>query len=93
VPLSAARIIPDGSEIDATNGRVLITLATSHAGTASAEAYGGRFRVHQDRTGRDETHFILPLPLTECSRVRLPRGSAAMLANHARRVPSRGTCG
>jgi hypothetical protein len=42
----------------------------------TAEVYGGRLRIHQDRTG--ETHFILSLPLTGCPRAPLPRGGAAM---------------
>jgi hypothetical protein len=82
VPLSGAASIPDGSEVDTTNGRATITVATPQGGTASAEVYGGRFRIHQDATG--ETHFILSLPLTGCPRVVLPRGSAAALAARAK---------
>ena len=86
VPLSAASSIPDGSAVDATNGRVIITVATP-AGTESAEAYGGRFVLHQDHTGNDETHFVLSLPLTGCPRVALPHGSAAAVASHAQHGP------
>jgi hypothetical protein len=82
VPLSATSSIPDGSEVDVTNGRVVITVATPTGGTATAEVYGGRFRIHQDRSG--ETHFILTLPLTGCSPVSLPRGSAAALGSAAK---------
>jgi hypothetical protein len=79
VPLSGVSSIPDGSEVEATNGRVLITAATVKAGqTASAEVYGGRFRVHQEANGT--TRFILTLPLTGCPRVRLPHGSAAAVS-------------
>jgi hypothetical protein len=73
--LSAASVIPNGSEVDATNGRVIVTVATP-TGTKSAEVYGGRFVIHQDHTGDDETHFVLSLPLTGCPRVALPHGSA-----------------
>lgn len=76
VALSAVSSIPNGSEVDATNGRVIVTVATP-TGTVSAEVYGGRFIVKQDRNGSDETHFVLSLPLTGCPRARLPRGSAA----------------
>jgi ferric-dicitrate binding protein FerR (iron transport regulator) len=86
VPLSAASSIPDGSEIDATNGRVVITVATP-AGTESAEAYAGRFVLHQDHAGSDEVHFVLSLPLTGCPRVALPHGSAAAVASHAKHGP------
>jgi len=79
VALSAASSIPDGSEVDATNGRVIITVATS-TGTVSAEAYGGRFVIEQEHTGSDEARFVLSLPLTGCPRVALPHGSAAAVA-------------
>jgi hypothetical protein len=82
-PLSGSTSIPDGSEVDATNGRVLITVATPNGQTASAEVYGGRFRVHQDSSG--VTHFTLTLPLTGCPRVALPHGSAAALARAGKR--------
>ena len=76
VALSAAGSVPDGSEVEATNGRVIVTVATS-TGTESAEVYGGRFVIEQEHTGSDETRFVLSLPLTGCPRVALPRGSAA----------------
>ncbi len=76
VPLSGSTSIPDGSEVDATSGRVVITVATPTGQTVSAEVYGGRFRVDQDGSG--VTHFTLTLPLTGCPRVPLPHGSAAV---------------
>jgi hypothetical protein len=87
VPLSGSTSIPDGSEVEATNGRVVITVATPKGGTATAEVYGGRFRIHQDSSG--ETHFILTLPLTGCPRTALPRGAAASLAKHGSGPKSR----
>lgn len=87
VPLSGSASIPDGSEVEATDGRVVITVATPTGKTVSAEVYGGRFRVHQDSGG--ETQFILTLPLTGCPRVALPRGSAASLAKHSSGPKSR----
>lgn len=75
VPLSESQSIPDESEVEATNGRVRITEAIPSGGTATAEVYGGRFRIHQERNGT--TRFILSQPLTGCPRVALPRGSAA----------------
>ena len=86
VALSAASSIRDGSEVDATNGRVIVTVATS-TGTESAEAYGGRFVIEQERTGSDETHFVLSLALTGCPRVALPHGSAAAVASHSTHGP------
>jgi hypothetical protein len=85
VPLSGTSSIPDGSEVEATNGRVLITVATLTPGkTQRAEVWGGRFLIHQEHTGSGETHFILSLPLTGCPRVALPRGSAAVVAAGAK---------
>ncbi len=87
VPLSGSTSIPDGSEVDATNGRVVITVATPSGNTMSAEVYGGRFRVHQDSSG--ETHFILTLPLTGCPKAALPHGAAARLAKRSSGPKSR----
>jgi hypothetical protein len=90
VPLAGSTSIPDGSEVDATKGRVVITAATPSGKTVSAEVYDGRFRVHQDSSG--ETHFTLTLPLTGCARVALPHGSAAALgrgAKHSSKPKSR----
>jgi hypothetical protein len=85
VPLPGTTTIPDGSEVEATNGHVLITVATLTTGkTQSAEVWGGRFLIHQERTGSGETHFILSLPLTGCPRVALPHGTAAALAASAK---------
>jgi len=83
VVLSGETSIPNGAEVDATNGRVLITAKTLSGKTVSAEVYGGRFRIHQDPDG--ETHFILSLALTGCPRVTLPRGSAAAFASASKR--------
>ena len=75
-PFSSTATIPDGSEVEATNGHVLITVATPGGGTESAEVWGGRFLIHQERSG--ETRFTLTLPLTGCPRVKRPKGAAAM---------------
>jgi hypothetical protein len=69
VVLSGASTIPDGSEVDATHGRVLLTVAVPGGKIQSAEVYGGRFVVHQDRRGAGETHLRLSLPLTGCRRL------------------------
>lgn len=77
VVLSALTSLPDGSEVDATHGTVLITAATRSGASASAEADGGRFVIEQERKAPAETHLELSLPLTGCPKVKLPRGSAA----------------
>jgi hypothetical protein len=85
VPLSGASTIPDGSEVDATNGRALITAATAMPGqTKSAEIYGGRLLIHQEHAGAGETHLILSRPLTGCLGLRHQRSSAAALATSAK---------
>jgi hypothetical protein len=85
IPLSGASTIPDGSEVEATNGHVLITVATLIPGkTQTAEVWGGRFLIDQEHAGSGETHFIPSLPLAGCPRVELPRGSAAAVAAGAK---------
>jgi hypothetical protein len=85
VPLSGASTIPDGSEVDATDGRALITAATvMPEQTKSAEISGGRLLIHQDHTGAGETHLILSRPLTGCPGARHPHRSAAALATSAK---------
>jgi hypothetical protein len=86
VPLSGASTIPNGSEVDATNGHALITAATAMPGqTKSAEISGGRLLIHQEHAGAGETHLILSRPLTGCPGLRHRRGSAAALAAGAKR--------
>lgn len=85
VPLSGASTIPNGSELDASNGQALITAATAMSGqTKSAEISGGRLLIHQERAGVGETHLILSRPLTGCPGVRRRRGSVAALATSAK---------
>ena len=65
--------VPDGSEIDASHGRVEVTAATLQPGeTATAEAYQGRFLLHQDLLAPAETHLILSQPLLVAARRGLP---------------------
>jgi len=74
VSLSGSAGIPNGSEVDATNGRVLITVATGHAGpTASAEVYEGIFTFRQTSGAHALARLTLSLPLTGCPRS-LPLG-------------------
>ncbi|MFI4991571.1 MAG: hypothetical protein ACHQHO_11760 [Solirubrobacterales bacterium] len=78
--LTSPETVPDESEVDATRGRVTVTVATATPGqTASAEAYAGRFIIHQDSAVPYETHLTLSLPLGSCRSVRLPSR-----AHHAR---------
>ncbi len=88
VSLSGAAAIPNGSEIDATHGRVLITVATGQAGhTATAEVYGGVFLFHQSARAHGLTRLALSLPLTGCP-PRSPRGRRH--GNRRRKPPARG---
>jgi hypothetical protein len=89
VPLTGARSVPDGSEIDTTHGRVLVTAATAvPGGTSSAEAYTGRFVIHQEKTTRAETHLTLSLPLAGCQRPNValvsPRANATTTRRRSR---------
>jgi hypothetical protein len=85
VVLATGMTIPDGSEIDATHGSVVITVLTPEGREVSAELRGGRFRIHQDPDG--ETHFILTLALTGCPRTKLPPGAAAAAGVRRRHRP------
>ena len=87
VALVPGTTVPNGSEIDATHGTVLITEREPDGRLVSADVRGGLFRVHQDATG--ETHFVLTLALTGCPRTKLPRGAAASAASSRRRPRSR----
>ena len=60
-PLSLEESISNGSEVDATAGRVILTFALPDGTTQTAEVYGGRFLIHQDANGT--VHLILSLPL------------------------------
>jgi hypothetical protein len=52
VPLTEARQIPTGSEIDALNGSLNVVTASGQVGkTQTATLTGGIFRLTQDRTG------------------------------------------
>ena len=97
VSLSGSTGIPNGSEVDATDGRVLITVATGHAGlTASAEVYEGIFTFRQTGGAHALARLTLSLPLTGCPRS-LPADtltpSRPRKAPGITRDPSPATCG
>jgi hypothetical protein len=78
VPLSGEATIPNGSELDTTEGTVSVTAATATPGkTESAEVHGGQLIVRQDATRAAATHFILSLPLTGCLGAERRDGRAA----------------
>ena len=62
VPLTEARQIPTGSEVDALHGSLKIVTATGHVGkTQNATISGGLFKLAQTRTGisKGVTNFAL----------------------------------
>lgn len=75
VALSAGQLLPDGSEIEAANGVVAVTVALPEGRTQTAQVGGGRFRIEQERDGL--ARFVLTLPLSGCPRTKLPKGSAS----------------
>lgn len=83
--------VPDESEVDATAGRVQVTVATPQTGqTSSTLAYKGRFLLHQDAPPGAETHLDLSQPLTGCGGSRrgrraTARGGRARVAAHGHR--------
>jgi hypothetical protein len=75
-------LIPTGSEVDTTRGRVRLFAATNtHGGTAQVELYGGRFIFRQRPTAHPVTTFALSQPLTGCGHAR------AALASRRHRPP------
>jgi hypothetical protein len=60
-------LIPAGSEVETTRGRVRIFAATNaRGGVDSAELFGGRFIVRQKGRARPRTTFALSQPLSGC---------------------------
>ncbi len=86
LPLSGSTSVPDESEIDATHGRVEVVVATLQPGQVeTAEAYAGRFVLHQDPLAPAAAHLILSLPLQRCGRPRARRkATRATAAAHGR---------
>ena len=83
--LIGAETVPDESEIDATHGHVVITVATPTPGqTVTAEAYDGRFIIHQDPSAPAETHLILSQPLGACAKPSIHPGTRRATASAAR---------
>jgi hypothetical protein len=90
VLLSGATGIPIGSEVDATSGRVRITVATATPGkTADAEVYAGVFVFLQNRNARALARLILSLPLTGCPHPRRGANGRKRAAGAERRPRSR----
>jgi hypothetical protein len=86
VHLSGSLTVPDESEVESTSGRVQVTVATAQSGqTATAQAYQGRFLLHQDALAPAQTHLILSQPLAGCGVPRLHRSAVKAQAEVARR--------
>jgi len=82
VRLTGSSVLSNGSEVEAGSGRVLITVATPAGQTQSAEAYGGRFVIRQERSGF--TDFVLSLPLTGCTTTAHSKLAKVILAKHSK---------
>lgn len=88
ITLTGSMSIPNGSELDATHGRVLIVVATGKPGkTARAEVSGGIFVFRQTRERSALTHLLLSLPLTGCPQI---SGAPATRARSSRHPHRRG---
>jgi Bacterial Ig-like domain (group 3) len=84
--LTSAMLIPDGSELDATKGRIRLLVASGVPGVTNAvELYGGRFIVHQSTGATPRTYFILSQPLTGCQ----PPVGPAHIASAAQGIDAR----
>ncbi len=84
IPLSAAKTVPLGTIIDATNGTVQLTSAAdAHGHTETGLFYGGVFRVTQI-TARSNLHGGQSVVLTVLTLVGpLPTGCKAKRASHS----------
>jgi hypothetical protein len=62
-PLAQEDLVPTGSKVDATDGHIAITVATSANGhQKTADVYSGPFTVTQGKTGQPFTDFRVPQP-------------------------------
>jgi hypothetical protein len=85
VPLSLAASIPNGTEVDVSNGRAAVAAATADPEQSErAEIYGGRLLVSQQASGPTTTRFTLTQPLTGCPGVPSPTVPAIPLARSAK---------
>jgi hypothetical protein len=82
--LSATRLVPTGSEIDTTAGRVRLTAARPGGGAQRADFYGGAFRVSQNRRGL--TVLTLTGSLTRCATAHSARAAGARRGAQARHL-------
>ena len=84
--LTGSIIVPNGTDVDASGGRVTVTVATGGSPTeSSALVYAGWFIVQQDSTAPYETHFVLSEPLTGCTATATE--ASAPVASAAKRKP------
>lgn len=90
LPLSRSELVADGSEVDARNGTVEVTVAgAAGQAPASALAYKGSFVLHQDAAPAMETHLSLSQGIA-CGARRASVGRAARInGRHGRKTKSR----
>jgi hypothetical protein len=83
--IGAGALIPAGSELDTTLGRLHLTVATNRqGGTADATLSEGRFVFRQTGKTRLRTRFTLSQPLDGCGRAR-GRAATASRRRHGHR--------
>jgi len=78
-PLTAGQVIPTGSEIDTTTGRIRITagVGTDTSATKTIDYYQGRFKITQPATPNAVLRATLSGPLSRCRARRAGAGVAA----------------
>jgi uncharacterized repeat protein (TIGR01451 family) len=72
VPLASLRELPNGTEVDARNGRLRMTVATADGGTTSSDFYDGVFIVTQQAAANLSSSGAVTAGTTE---LRLTRGN------------------
>jgi streptogramin lyase len=78
VSLTAGQVIPTGSEIDTTGGRIRLTagVGTDTSATKTIDYYQGRFRITQPATPNAVLRATLSGPLGRCRARRAGHGAA-----------------
>ena len=89
VPLSGEGTVPNGSELESTEGNVLITAATVvPRRTESAEVHGGRLLIDQGTQHAAQTRLLLSLPLSGCPAIGRSRGTSAGASRYRGKAPT-----
>jgi CSLREA domain-containing protein len=89
VPLTADRQVPVGTVIDATKGRVTLSVSDGHGGISTAVFYGGIFRFTQTTGSKPLATMTLVGARPTCARAGAAAAGAARTSKKKKKVTSR----